>query len=108
MYLRVSRTAFTCSGAPHDSAISVAWLFDRLGEGWQRDALCREHPELEFVRTGRGDYPAAMRRVCASCSVRAECLAVALADDRLVGLWGGTSPTERHRIRAEAARRAAA
>ena len=33
--------------------------------------------------------------VCEACGVRAECLAYALADDHLQGVWGRTSDQER-------------
>jgi WhiB family transcriptional regulator, redox-sensing transcriptional regulator len=37
--------------------------------------------------------------LCESCAVRAECLAAALADPNLLGLWGGTTGTERRALR---------
>jgi WhiB family redox-sensing transcriptional regulator len=39
------------------------------------------------------------KTICAGCPVRTECLDYALADDTLVGVWGGTSETERDHIR---------
>jgi hypothetical protein len=39
--------------------------------------------------------------VCAGCDVRAECLAAALADPNLVGVWGGTTSRERRELRVE-------
>ncbi len=39
-------------------------------------------------------------QLCASCSVRQECLETALSDaNTTVGLWGGTTPTGRRRMR---------
>jgi hypothetical protein len=39
------------------------------------------------------------RAVCEGCPVRQECLDVALADDSLVGLWGGFTAKERAELR---------
>lgn len=76
---------------------------------WHRDALCRE-PEYAglpwFPR--RGETPAAAKAVCRRCLVRAECAgAVARYDattDRspTVGVWAGTTGTERRNARSVA------
>jgi WhiB family redox-sensing transcriptional regulator len=65
---------------------------------WQQQAACRGHGPADFVRGPRSDY-AALRELCASCPVRAECLEYALAEESLTGLWGGTSDAERRIIR---------
>ena len=39
------------------------------------------------------------RAVCGACTVRSDCLAYALADPSLVGLWGGTTEKERRQMR---------
>ena len=39
--------------------------------------------------------------LCAVCPVHRECLDAALADDSLVGLWGGTDEKERKAVRRE-------
>ena len=39
------------------------------------------------------------KRVCSGCSVRAECLEFALANDERFGIWGGLSERERRRLR---------
>src|SRR5690349_5122440 len=36
---------------------------------WQADALCLEHPDLDWFPAKGGDL-SALRRVCASCAVR--------------------------------------
>jgi len=73
--------------------------------GWMRDALCRERPAVQFVpietRTVAGrDSQAEAIEVCSACLVRRECGAYALADRELVGVWGGTTTTERKAARA--------
>jgi WhiB family redox-sensing transcriptional regulator len=40
-------------------------------------------------------------RVCARCSVAAECLVAALEDPSLHGMWAGTSTREREYLRSE-------
>ena len=65
---------------------------------WRRQAACRGvDPELFFLERGESSTPA--RATCAGCPVRAECLAHALAAEERLGIWGGTTPRERQRIR---------
>lgn len=73
---------------------------------WRTAALCREvDPELMFPTKGQSAKPA--KRICGRCRVRRACLTSALefsdADDRF-GIFGGTTPAERKRLRREAAR----
>ena len=42
-----------------------------------------------------GQTAAAARRVCATCTVRPECLNYARADTDTAGVWGGTTERER-------------
>lgn len=83
---------FDLAGMEHDS-----WL-------WRLDAACHgEDPGLFFddqggrPAEGNQTFPEA-RAVCRSCGVRAECLEHALRHERF-GIWGGTSPRERTRLR---------
>lgn len=73
-------------------------LFDR--PAWHRDALCKEFPELPWYPE-RGQSTVETKAVCARCLVREECLAAAMSnfDDRMFGIWGGTSGRERRRRR---------
>ena len=69
---------------------------------WQDAALCAQtDPEAFFPE--RGGSPAAAKRVCRSCEVRAECLEYALEHDENFGVWGGLSERERRRIKRAAA-----
>jgi WhiB family redox-sensing transcriptional regulator len=59
-------------------------------------------PELFFPVGEAG--PALMqaeaaKRICASCPVRANCLASALRAGESAGIWGGTTPEERRILR---------
>jgi WhiB family redox-sensing transcriptional regulator len=40
------------------------------------------------------------KRICAGCEIRVECLAWALATREQYGVWAGTTPRQRRRIRA--------
>jgi len=67
---------------------------------WHADASCKEHPEADYFpdrkdRTGTEEALA----VCGSCLVRSECLAEAMADPDLVGVWGGTTEDQRRGLR---------
>jgi WhiB family redox-sensing transcriptional regulator len=77
------------------------WM-DLRSPAWTADAGCREHRELEFVLLPRGVDPADVKRcraVCRGCLVRKECLAYAMSDASLTGIWGGTTDRERRRLR---------
>jgi WhiB family redox-sensing transcriptional regulator len=79
---------------------------DRLLErpAWQSDALCRERPELRFVPSSIAEEMVARDAVetCRTCLVRRDCLAFALEDPDLSGIWGGTTTAERRRARKRA------
>jgi WhiB family redox-sensing transcriptional regulator len=65
---------------------------------WMADAACAEHPELSFVPS-RGEPTEPLKGVCRRCLVLDECLAYALADPDLQGVWGATSKRERDDFR---------
>lgn len=71
---------------------------------WQEKGLCREvGTELFFADTkGASNLPA--KKVCAACPVRAMCLEWALSFPQIAdeyGVFGGTGPKERQRLRAQ-------
>jgi hypothetical protein len=66
--------------------------------GWAGDALCREHPEISFFPETDALTNDA-KAVCRECPVIDDCLTYALADDSLVGVWGGTTERERSNYR---------
>jgi WhiB family redox-sensing transcriptional regulator len=75
---------------------------------WVADALCAQtDPELFFPTKG-GDGSPAAKAVCRRCPVRAECLALAVSDPSLDGIWGGTSNRERQALRKQQPGRRAA
>jgi WhiB family redox-sensing transcriptional regulator len=70
---------------------------------WHADAACRgQGTQLWFPPSGKSAQSG--KAVCAPCAAREACLAAALADPTLVGVWGGTSEKERDRLRAKGAR----
>lgn len=74
---------------------------------WMDHAACAdENPDLFFVERGVNADEA--KAICATCPVRAACLAYALATNQLHGIWGGLSEKERKRLRAARRRETAA
>jgi len=74
-----------------------------LGAGWRAAGACLSaDPDLFFpIASG----PAAMKQItkaqqiCARCPVRQECLEWAMRTPETHGIWGGTTPEERMRVR---------
>jgi WhiB family transcriptional regulator, redox-sensing transcriptional regulator len=64
---------------------------------WHQRAACRGVGSDAFVLSNSGCY--SRRALCDDCPVRRDCLEVALADDLLVGLWGGTTDADRRERR---------
>jgi WhiB family redox-sensing transcriptional regulator len=71
------------------------------------DALCLEHPEVNFF-SSRGESTTEAKRLCGRCLVQRECREYALADPDLMGVWGDTSQRDRARLRVGASRVTAA
>ena len=65
---------------------------------WQAQAACRGRGTAAFVLDVGGNSRTA-KALCESCPVCDDCLAFALADDQLEGVWGGTTGKERRRMR---------
>lgn len=71
--------------------------------GWALAACRDSDPELFFPEKGRtGGFIA--KSICEDCPARRACLQFALDSGEEHGIWGGTTPNERKRLRrAEAA-----
>jgi WhiB family redox-sensing transcriptional regulator len=81
---------------PTRQASVATWFAQLAGLAWHTDAACREHAEVHWVGSDNsGPEARAAKAICATCLVQAECLAVAMADQTLVGIWGGTTTRER-------------
>jgi hypothetical protein len=65
-----------------------------LRPAWQRRAACRGLPvAVFFPDPGEGAFDA--KRVCAGCSVRAQCGQFALDRGEPFGVWGGLGTAQR-------------
>ncbi|HUP68493.1 MAG TPA: WhiB family transcriptional regulator [Acidimicrobiales bacterium] len=78
-------------------------LADALGLAhppWHADALCVEYPEVNFFpEKGEAEVVRAAQAVCRRCLAREECLAFAMSDSSIVGVWGGTTRSQRVAMR---------
>lgn len=64
---------------------------------WQRDAACKEHPDLSWFPE-HGETFRRQQAICSQCLVQAECRAAAFEGGE-VGIWGATTGRERLRLR---------
>ena len=65
---------------------------------WQKDAACREHPEVNFFPE-RGESSAPAKAVCRGCLVQDECAAYAFENGIKDGIWGFQSGKQRRVVR---------
>ena len=70
---------------------------------WAARAACAGHPDpgLWFARADDPRTGKALA-ICAACPVKAACLGYALSVPGLHGTWGGTTRTQRTRLRNQA------
>jgi WhiB family redox-sensing transcriptional regulator len=67
---------------------------------WIADALCRQHPEVDFLADDKRDDVEPARAICRRCPVAQPCLDYALAlGASTTGVWGSTTGQERADIR---------
>lgn len=67
---------------------------------WKQQAACRDlDTSLFFPESEGGSDAADAKAVCASCPVRQACLDFALLTRQHDGIWGGTTESERRRLR---------
>lgn len=66
-------------------------------ELWRDDALCAQ-TDPEIFYPDRGGSTREAKSVCANCTVSAECLDSAIANDERFGLWGGLSERDRRKV----------
>jgi WhiB family redox-sensing transcriptional regulator len=71
-------------------------------ETWREKAACLPHPAVIFFGLDDNEPPIERRAredkakaICATCSVRAECLDYALRTRESYGIWGGLTEVER-------------
>lgn len=69
---------------------------------WVVEAACRGIDPREAERVffpSRGEDVKEAKQVCSQCPVSAECLAYAVANGEIHGIWGGMSERERRKLR---------
>ena len=69
---------------------------------WTDQAACRG-TDTEIFFPANADEEAEALSICATCPVRAQCLEYAVRNKEIYGIWGGTTPDQRRRIRRERA-----
>ena len=80
-----------------DHADGLAGLLPRIQPAFFRHAACKNaDPDLFFPE--QGDAGDAAKAICATCTVRPECLAWGLTEDH--GIWGGLSLRTREKLNA--------
>jgi WhiB family redox-sensing transcriptional regulator len=91
--------------APYTPAIRIV----QPRPGWFDEAACKGEDPTLWHPDGTDNQRAAAKAIaiCKRCPVRQDCLEHALANDEWLGVWGGTQPSERHRIAARRAGRQA-
>ena len=67
---------------------------------WTDQAACRG-TDTEIFYPVTPDEEAEALSICATCPVRAQCLDYAIRNRETYGIWGGTTPDQRRRIRRE-------
>lgn len=75
----------------------LAELLNSARPRWQRDALCREYPDVSWFPE-RGGNGREARAICARCLVRDECRDYAI-EHHEHGIWGDTDARERTALR---------
>ncbi|CAB5219056.1 Transcription factor WhiB [uncultured Caudovirales phage] len=64
------------------------------------DALCAQiAPEMFFPLPNDSGTAKSAKRICARCPEVEVCLTVAIANDEIHGIWGGSTERERQLIR---------
>ena len=67
---------------------------------WRESALCAGHPERDWwFPNDPEDGAARAVAICRACPVQAECRNFAITTGQTEGVWGGTTPAERRRLR---------
>lgn len=70
-------------------------------EEWMKKSVCTDiDPELFYPTMGDSTTSRAAKRICQDCPVRDECLALAVKNREMFGIWGGMSYPERRKFAA--------
>lgn len=66
---------------------------------WRLEAACRGMDTALFYPECHERHPDEVKEACARCTVAAECLAFALENGEVYGMWGGLPVRQRRKIR---------
>ena len=73
-----------------------------IGDGddtaWMKHGACRTVADRDIFFPDRGQSGREAKSCCAGCPVRDQCLAYALQNRILHGVWGGANERERRRM----------
>lgn len=61
------------------------------------DVPCSNYPDLFFP--DKGGSAAEAKKLCQGCPIKLQCLEYALKANEPYGVWGGTTPRERDRLK---------
>ena len=85
------------------AANHVSWSGDSAliePRPWAQEALCAEtDPDLFFPEKNSGKTAQQAKEICGRCEVREDCLLYALTAGETFGIWGGTTESERRKLR---------
>lgn len=74
--------------------------FGDYQQEWKQDAVCAQvGTEAFFPAMGESDATRRARQMCLGCDVLERCRTYATDTVKTAGVWGGTTPPERQRIR---------
>ncbi|MGH3500810.1 MAG: WhiB family transcriptional regulator [Nocardioidaceae bacterium] len=79
--------------SPTEGHCREPWEFP----AWTEHALCAQIGSAPFF-VDKGGSAKTAKAICGRCTVRAECLEYALANEEQYGIWGGTSYKQRLRL----------
>jgi len=79
--------------------IDIFIPFDPDKNGWKGKARCKGLPPTMFFPERGQMVPPSVRKMCAACEVREECLEFAVLSNEQYGIWAGTSIKQRRRLR---------
>lgn len=78
------------------------WKLTNQKFDWMDDASCKGMTEMFFPEKGDADGTVeAAKAVCATCSVKDECLEFAVDNSFAYGIWGGMSARQRKTYKAQ-------
>ena len=73
----------------------LAELADEVGD----NLPCRQAPDLFFATQSEWHFTALAKKACEKCPLKDPCATYAIQYKEDDGIWGGTTPGERKRLR---------